>query len=261
LAKVDDSVGKVRALLADSDAKLRAIITDTAGLVADARGATSGLREDIPKITGDLRATSEQLRNLTGDPALRGALRNTEALTAEARDVLRDIRDITGDREVRDNVRKTVGGLRSSAEAIDRGLSAAKAFRPSAAADVFYGTRGSLWRSDLELALHGAKRSYHVELGNVTSSPAWGVQLGQRLAREDLRVRYGFHRGKLGAGLDWAVDPKLKVRADLYHPNDPRLNARVSYGFSRNLTGVFGVEDVWDKPSWLFGVQLGRSGP
>ncbi len=259
MANTDASVKKIRALLDDSDADLRA-------MVADARKTVSTVKESVEPLAGNLREASDNLKTasknvaeLTGDPTTKQILSNVERTTAEARELIGDVRALTADPKVQEDIRATAHHLRSVTERVDDGLGGVKSFRPSAFADVYYVPDTSSWRGDVNVSIQGKGRtSYHVGMDNVTNDPVWNLQLGKSILTPDLRVRYGFYRGQLGLGADYRLWPGARLKTDYFNFGNPQFNARFTYKTPFGLTGLVGVEDVFDRFDWTWGIQLGR---
>ncbi len=266
LTKVDDSVGRVRDLLARSDAKLQGIIDDTRAVMGDARTTMGAVRESVVPLTGNLREAGEHLntasRNvagMTGDPATRQILANVERATAEARELLADLRSLTGDPKLQEDLRATTRHVRSVSEKLDHTFGGVTSLQPSGFVDAYYGTRRGLWHADVNGSLRTGKRtSLHFGLDDVTHRSVVNAQLGRSLFGSDLRVRYGFYRGRLGLGADYTVDPRMRFRADVYGFEHTRFNLKFTYRTPFGASGLVGVDDLTRRPDWLFGLQLGR---
>jgi ABC-type transporter Mla subunit MlaD len=266
LDHLNQTVGDLHNLFAESDDKLKGIVDDTHRMVASARDTMDSVHRSIGPLTENLRTSSDNIaaasgniRELTGDPALRQTLGNFERMSAEGTELMRDLRGMTSDPALQDDVRATVHSLRSSSERLEHTLSSASSYKPSFSADVYYIPDRSDWQSDLNLSVTTkGKLSYHVGADNVTRDPVLNAQLGRSLLGQDMTFRYGFYRSKLGVGADYRLSPTMRVRTDYYDFEDPHFNARFYYRLPMGLTGQVGIEDAFDQFDWTFGVQLGN---
>lgn len=69
-------------------------------------------------------------------------------------------------------------------------------------------------------------------------------------------LRYGVYASKPGVGVDYALAPRVGLRADVFGLNDPRFDARLGMDLGRSVTGWFGVDRVFERNSPSIGVTI-----
>lgn len=270
LEQVNAAVADARGVLEQSDQQLQGILANANTASANVRDITGDLRTNLGPITENLTATSESLRaasgnvaNLTGDERLTQILDNLNATATEARGMMQDVRQITGDQQIQQDIRQTTASVRSLTTSLDESLGSIASYRPRVYTDVYYVPDESRWQGNVSVdVLTRGPSSYHVGADDLTNDPRWSAMLGSRFRRWDnLRARYGFYRGKLGVGADWFIDPRASLFANVYDFEDPQVDLRFTYRLPWGLTGLVGVEDVFDTFDWTWGVRLGRDFP
>ncbi|MGE0001067.1 MAG: MlaD family protein [Fimbriimonadaceae bacterium] len=69
-------------------------------------------------------------------------------------------------------------------------------------------------------------------------------------------LRYGVYASKPGVGVDYALAPKVGLRADVFGLNDPRFDARLGIDLGRSVKGWFGIDRVFERNSPSLGVTI-----
>lgn len=215
------------------EADVRAALTSlrvSAANLADASAAAKALLQD-PQVNEDLRGTIREGRRLVATGA--------EAVVKADRSLDRVDRTIGRVGELTDSIRPTAVRSRATLEAnADAGLRADYEF------DLQYGPQhDNFWRI-------GVRDVGDAE--TISLQRAWPVGRGSR-------ARAGSMGNQLGVGYDFWLDRRLGIEADLYDPNDLRLDLRALYGLSANSDLLFGVTKVGAGTEPFIGVRIRSS--
>ncbi|MBI2298372.1 MAG: hypothetical protein HYU66_05365 [Armatimonadetes bacterium] len=269
--EVREMVASNREYVDNITAKVSATVDDLRGAIA-ARAAT-GERDAILRLVERTRCRRQEtfaqfhanvaeatkhVSELTGDPATQQILHNLERTTSELREMVADLRHVTGDPQMQEDVKTSVHNVRTATEGFNNTFGRLRDYKPFATADVYYVPDQNTWRGDLNVDLAaGHRNSFHVGMDNITHDPVVNAQLG-RLIFPKLRFRYGFYRSQLGVGADYDFWPGARLRTEFYRFEDPNLITKFTYRTPWGFTGLVGVEDIFDKFDWTFGVQFGK---
>ena len=67
-------------------------------------------------------------------------------------------------------------------------------------------------------------------------------------------LRYGAHAGTEGLGVDYSLAPRLRLSADVFNANKPRLDALGKYEFRKGYDLWFGFDRIFDRNGFTIGL-------
>lgn len=273
--------GDVRTLVAQNRVEIGRIISnvdsasrDFAVLSRDIRRMVTTGRPDIDRTLANVRTASEDFasfsRNLrrtfegTGENEL-GELISSVKLTAENLAVVSEqlrvlAEDETLSTQIRETIESTAEAARGAAEIVERvgrivgvGRTSPEALRTAApVSDVGSQLDGLIRSEDKSLRLDynyrfagPGDRFYRIGVFDLGHKPRLNAQIGEVVDGESA-YRYGIYASRLGIGYDRILGNNLRVNLDLYHPSDPRLEAKLRYDFAPNLGIWAGTDDLFD---------------
>lgn len=129
--------------------------------------------------------------------------------------------------------------------------------QPSYQMDVTRDLKDNRWRSDLTVSAPVKGGRVYAGLWDAFEGNRVTLQLGKPFG-EGNEFRYGIFASKPGLGVDYRLAPKTFLRGDLFDINDPRLDLRVRYEFSKDYVGWVGVNRLFDSNSIALGVGVRR---
>lgn len=118
------------------------------------------------------------------------------------------------------------------------------------------GERGTL-RTDVSASVPLGRETLELGMFDAFESNKINAQLRRSLA-EGLDVRYGVYASKLGVGVQYRLAPSLGLRGDLYGLNDPTLDLRLRYDFSRSIHGWLGLNSAFNRNTPMIGFGIRR---
>ena len=121
--------------------------------------------------------------------------------------------------------------------------------------DAMANTRDGNVRIDYNINLPSGKdRFYRLGLFGIGDNTRLNLQAGRALSPAS-DLRYGLYASRLGVGYDRDFSKRFGMRADLFDVNDPHLQIEGLYSFSDSLGMIVGVDNVFDDPGALLGIQ------
>jgi phospholipid/cholesterol/gamma-HCH transport system substrate-binding protein len=244
----------------DSVTRMKGVTAQIEGLVGDARGALKSAPEiaanlkqfsaDLPTIVKPFKEVATNLQQVTADlPTIMKPFKEiapqTAADVAQITKTLRAVSDdLSGLTHRFSNTGKAVGTTKLDTEArVMGGVGPGK-------------TGNSNFRSDLNFDVRIRDSMLRAGVADVGQGNTLNLQYGNRLGK-DLWLRYGVLQSQAGVGLDYRLNPDLRLSGELFDPNDLGFNAVAEYrlrplGNAWWLTG--GAYNVFSNPSVAAGV-------
>ena len=255
-------------------------------LLASGKGNLDELRQSLLNIFDRLDTTLDdantvvkKLTEQVTDPRLQSSLQETLDLgrttLARFNQIAADIHQISGDPRLQSDLKTSVTNLqnatKSGSEAVEKVNTLlgnfsgkdGKAKKFSAPKTELFvnaseGIDPGIFRADVEGRLFlGSKSFLQAGVYDLGQSSRFNLQLGNR-PNERLNLRYGLFASKLGAGVDYRLNPVTSFRADLYDTRTPHLDIRGIFRVNNNASLWIGGDSVFDRPSARFGIQLTR---
>lgn len=248
--------------------------------------AFSALVED-PVLAEDIRASIKHIKDATAkanelmtsldtlvnDPELRASIEttllNVEHISRTGTEIAENTRQITNDgkivsakaieladraNELAEEAKRVLEKLREFAEQLPREFRVA---RPSFRLESARNTERGLFQTDVIVEYPLTQRaSLFAGVFDATESNLLNLQYG--LHRGDILLRYGIYASKPGFGVDWQVVPWVLLSADLFDPNEPRLDARARFSFGKDWYFYMGASRIFDRNEPLIGLGVKR---
>jgi ABC-type transporter Mla subunit MlaD len=256
---MDDLIGSSKGNLKDLGTKLASLLDHLDGTVQDVNTVVQKLTEQVT------------------DPHLQQSLQDTADLArgtlARFNQIASDIHTLTGDPELQGDLKRSVASL---ANMTDKGTHAVqkvdqllgsitgangKPRVPSLpkfdiTASVGEQLNPSRMRIDLNARAAMGKRGLldfgFYDLGQDTRL---NLQAGTRIS-DKFDLRYGLYASKLGAGLDYQLNPTTSFRADVWDTNRLRLDVRGQVRVNKNASFWIGSDNIFRTPIPMVGVEL-----
>jgi phospholipid/cholesterol/gamma-HCH transport system substrate-binding protein len=256
------------AQLKEGVSALRALAEDPL-LAEDVRTAVRGIRDATTKANELLT----DLDALINDPQLRASIEttllNVEQISRTGTEIAENTRQITSDgkivsakaieladraNELAEEAKRVLEKLREFAEQLPREFRVA---RPSFRLESARNTERGAFQTDVivEYPLT-QKASLFAGVFDATEGNLLNLQYG--LQRGSSTLRYGIYASKPGLGVDWQVVPGVLLSADLFDPNDPRLDARARFSFGKDWYLYMGANRIGDRNEPLIGLGVKR---
>ncbi|MCL6624077.1 MAG: hypothetical protein K6T17_05595, partial [Fimbriimonadales bacterium] len=256
------------AQLKEGVSALRALAEDPL-LAEDIRTAVRGIRDATTKANELLT----DLDALINDPQLRASIEttllNVEQISRTGTEIAENTRQITSDgkivsakaieladraNELAEEAKRVLEKLREFAEQLPREFRVA---RPSFRLESARNTERGAFQTDVivEYPLT-QKASLFAGVFDATEGNLLNLQYG--LQRGSSTLRYGIYASKPGLGVDWQVVPGVLLSADLFDPNDPRLDARARFNFGKDWYLYMGANRIGDRNEPLIGLGVKR---
>ena len=258
---MDDLIGSSKGNLKDLGTKLTSLLDHLDGTVQDVNTVVQKLTEQVT------------------DPHLQQSLQDTADLArgtlARFNQIASDIHTLTGDPELQGDLKKSVANLAAmtdkgthAVQKVDQMLgkitdASGKPRLPSIpkfalTADVAEQLNPSRMRIDLNARTNFGKRSLlDVGLYDFGQDTRLNLQAGTRIS-DNLDLRYGLYASKIGAGLDYQLNPNTSFRADLWNTNKLRLDVRGQVRVNKNASFWIGSDNIFRTPIPMVGVQLNQ---
>lgn len=280
-ARIDRLVAGNEARLSEALAKGNRILANVDALLIDARRQAGdlNLKQKLDRLTNELEATLKAGNKLVADmnafvtdPQLREPLQqvmaNTKTMSDSGVKIAANAEEISKNgitlsekaieltekaSALADDVAELLQSFKESIERLPKGAGGKLQVEGS----LFRETEPNRWRTDVDVSFPYDGRTVHVGLYDALETNRVNLQMESRL-RPNLAARYGVYASKAGAGLDLDVSPRLRLRTDLYNPNDPRFDVRLRYAPTGSIIGWAGVDDVGGRNAPTLGVGIRR---
>lgn len=255
------------------------------GLIADMRSVAAENRDEVNRTTSSLASAMANLdiasRHI--EEFLSGAGRgDLSAIVANLKDASSDIRqaslsakDITGDAAMKDdlqasirNVRETTEAAKAIVERVSRAVGAKapadtpgpKPPRPPTGTgpqlDFLYDSDRGKLRTDLNFTYQLPTGTFF-RLGahDLGEDAKLNLQAGKTV-KPGHAFRGGLYQSRLAIGYDWQASDRWTLKADVYRPNEPRVDIKGLIDLSPEYGGWLGVEDIGGSNRAVAGLQL-----
>lgn len=260
-----------------------AISQNMAAVFADpgTRSKLEGLLANLHQSSVDLSKTMARVEALMADEQIATDVRATVSKLRESAESLADltahVEQVMTDPELTQDVRATVKSARVAAESgaaaaakadasldrvdrtMDRLSEATRAFRPTDARSraSLTGSTGSGLRFDWDLDLQYGKHHndfWRVGVHDIGDAERLDLQRSFPLGT-GARGRVGVFANKLGVGYDFWQDRRLGVEAELWDPNELRLDVRGVYEVAPRADLLFGLESIGEGTDPFVGLR------
>lgn len=249
-----------------------AISQNLAAVFADpqTRNKLDSLLANLHQSSVDLSKTMARVEALLADQQLEADVRATVSKLRESAESLARLtahtEELLTDPELTEDIRGTIKSARVAAESgaaaaakadasldrvdrtMDRLSEATRAFRPVEARSraTLSGNTGSGLRFDWDLDLqYGSDRNDFWRVGAHDIGDAERLDLQRSFPLgTGARGRVGIFANKLGVGYDFWQDRRLGIEAELWDPDDPRLDLRGVYQVTPKADLLFGLEGI-----------------
>lgn len=240
----------------------QALLEDGRGLVSTSRGAIDRISAQIgdEAMWTDMRGTVSQLRKAMDDLSAiteHGREVFTDpALTDDLRASLHQVRQIT-DRGVA-LVDQAGESLRRVDATMDRVTGVTSQLKPSkfmgwAALQAGDGTG---LRADVNADLYFGSSTDFWRLGVYDLGDGERLNLQRGLGMGDgSALRLGIFANKLGLGCDYLFSPSLGFEAEVWDPDDPRLDARALWRLGTDWDLFVGADDIFSQTQPFVGLR------
>lgn len=259
--------------------EINSFVKDIRGAAAYNRGNIDSLIANANGIAKSLNRTANTLNQLVDNPQNRGEIRNTvdsirraasniEKISSEATLISSDIRNVTGDKEIKDNLKSIVENTKVISGTFAKTLSipgqdAEKdkekdkkdrlniEFRSEVLGKLTYQFNNPSSTPAFEvignfnmLAHTGFANFPFVQLGieEIGARNQLNIQAGF-YPLDNLRVRLGILRGKLGVGGNYLIEKSnTDIIAEFYDIGSPHIR----FGVLQNIYKEYGLSAYWD---------------
>ncbi|MGE5530941.1 MAG: MlaD family protein [Bacteroidota bacterium] len=275
--------------MAETTANIRKVTEDIATIsdsMAQALGqpetreAIQGALEHLHQSTENLAAATDQAAKLVGEE---GAGKDIREALARLREAATSISNITctyekllTDPSFTQDVRQTVASAREAAEAGARAIKKAECsldrvdetmesvskvtgiFSPDAVRTTMSleASEDNALRADLKVDLqYGKQRNRFWRVGVRDVGDAETLILQRSFASGKNGMRVGIYGNKVGVGYDLNPQKRLGLEAELWNPEDLRLDLRGKYDLSSNADVLFGFNQIGEGTDPFVGLR------
>ncbi|MCH8273219.1 MAG: MCE family protein [Armatimonadetes bacterium] len=289
IAETGALMKEARGLIAENRDTLRSALENSALAVADLRRGIQAVNEIVgdPRVGENVRtmlatlqetaARAEELvanlNDLVTDPDLRAAIEttmmNVEDISRTGVAIAENTRQITADgkvvsakaieladraNEIADEATALLRRLSEFVEQLPKELRLPRTtFRLETARNL----DENVFQTDV-LVTYPVKEGAALYGGmfDITESNLMTLQYGQHYGSSVLR--YGIYASKPGIGVDWQFLPAVNISADLFNPNDLRLDVRARLGLGTEWYGWIGVNRLFGANEGMVGIGVKR---
>ncbi|MBL8059970.1 MAG: MCE family protein [Chthonomonas sp.] len=244
--------GKLEAQMNGLIAEMNATMRESNLLIADLRKTVNDpeLRDPMKDILANTKAMSDSGTKIAADAELMA--KNGVTVSEQAITVMDKASKLADElSEVLKKFNETLGGVAGLASG-GKGVG-----KIDTEFGLTYESEPRELRTDFEAStVLGGSRLY-LGLYDAFETNGLIAQIGRPIsARSDLR--YGVYAGKPGLGVSYRLAPGAILRGDLFDINNPRFNARARIDFNKEISGWFGVENIFDDPYPTIGFSIRR---
>jgi len=254
---------------------LQAVTVEVRKLVAsgELQGKTTALLDTLQGAVTEGKALVSDLRAMANDPQMKSqiheTLENVKVISASGTRVAADA-ELMAKNGVKVSEEATVLMKKANSLAdevdslikkfnktVDDITERGKGFSSGVQieATVMGETRPGRLRTDLNATIPIGQERLSLGLYDAFESNKVNLQFVRSFgSRTDLR--YGVYASKPGIGVDYALAPRVGLRADVFGLNDPRFDARLGIDLGRSVTGWFGLDRVFERNSPSLGVTI-----
>lgn len=245
------------------------------GLMADTRLAVQNLNATILQaqaLLGGFGGTSEQVNQALARAAT--LAERAEEITTNLAEATAGVRDITTDPELQCNIKEITRNLVTTTQQAEElltslnrkfgGTTCPPTPEQRSAVPGYGLTANALWNTDDGDYRFDANYTwladpdsfYRIGAYNIGENTRLNLQGGMILDPRNA-FRYGLYASRLGVGYDYRLTRNMRLSADLFRPNEPELELRGIWDFSRHFSLYGGLQDVFesDNRDILLGVQ------
>lgn len=245
---------------------IQTLTTSLNEILDDAQPRMEGIFENVEDITENIEAATTEITDLLTDPELSESIKtsiaNLEMATDSVLKTIEEIESLITDEEVQDDIKAVLSGARETIEKASETLDTAKgAFDTFSDTDfggefrIRYLPDPDRFASDLQFNFDpggGNPFFYEIWLEDIGETDDLSFQLGYPF-REGWQGRVGVKRGRIGVGFDYDSG-LLKIKGDIYNPNDLHFDLYGSWAISDDLSFVLGFEDISKEDLFLLGI-------
>jgi hypothetical protein len=114
--------------------------------------------------------------------------------------------------------------------------------------------RGSDIRVDVDWTIPWRDRTfYRIGARDIGESTGLNLNIGRMLG-ENSDFRYGLYASKAGIGYDYRLDDRTAFGLDVYRPNNPDMEFRLTHRPTKDWEIIVGMDRAFDDAGFLFGI-------
>lgn len=245
------------------------LITDNLRMATESLNrVSSGSEGDLRAIVQNLRATSDDMRQVVGtanrmmatiDDNGKGAedirqmLSDMKSVISRMDKITASVEGLATDPQTISDVKATIRNASETSEKINRLLGGGKSSGQEkgetsekkktssrsffeGGADFSHSPDEGDWRGDANISIGGDR---YVRIGAQDIGEDNHLELQGGVWKGPIGFRAGVFESRLGVGVDWQASKRLKVSVDGYDPNDFQYRVRGEYGIT-DKTSIFG---------------------
>jgi phospholipid/cholesterol/gamma-HCH transport system substrate-binding protein len=275
--------------MAEAGANIRNVTEDIASISdnlaqvlahPDTRKAIQDAMDNLRKSTENLATVTGQASKMFGEDGggkdIREALARLREAATSVSNITCTYEKLLTDPSFTCDVRQTVASARQAAESGARAIEKAecsldrldetmesvtrvtKVFSPEAVRTTtsLEGSRDSALRADFKVDLqYGKQRNRYWRVGIRDVGDAETLILQRSFGSGKNGVRAGIYGNKVGVGYDVNPQKRLGLEADLWNPEDLRLDMRGTYRLSPKADALFGFNEIGEGTDPFVGVR------
>lgn len=236
-------------------------------MITNMDAASSQINQLVTHANRLLSQTSETLDQGKALQNLTETLANLKTATEKLNAIEEDVRAITGDKTVQADLRTTVKNVAAASghtnELITRlnelsGGHTSHQNQFSSQLVFWENFRANQFRTDFDLsAPYGTQNYIRAGVRDLTGDNHLNFQVGQRY-NDRASMRAGVYDSKVAIGLDYKLYGTDVLTADLYDPNDLKLDLRQRIQLGQGTALWLGMENIPKSPGFAAGFELSK---
>ncbi len=207
------------------------------------------MSNELDASLSSLRRISEDIEEITNDPEIKAGVKNAVKLTNE---VLEEAKGTMG--EIRGTLSNVEDKFADIEKLTDIDVSGRLTGRFINNSNPKQGQDENLALADVEVKMATQKGFIQVGVDGIGEESELNLQ-GGRVVNNDLSLRGGIIRGKIGAGLDYDIGNSV-WSIDGYNPNDLKMNSYLRFKLGDDYSIKVGAEDIFGDTNFSAGVAI-----
>ncbi len=280
-------VADLREVTSSNRQKIDNAVTSLAGAALQLEGALTDIREitkgqarkDLEATIANVKDASDNFRNVMNDirnlastdnqNEIKTIVANIKSASENLNKASKSISEIADDKTISDNLRATISNAKEATEqakelmtSLNKKLGGKKAepvnksspVRSGLTVDTIDRVRSGDLRVDVDYTLPSSDQNfYRIGIKDIGESSKLNLQKGTMLSG-NADFRYGIHSSRIGIGCDLNFDKRTSFLIDLYRPNNPDLEFKLTHKLANDWDIVVGMDRCFDDASLLLGV-------
>lgn len=248
----ESAFAELRGLVKNTDQ----VAVETALLIKDARGVTGAIRgEDLALMVKDLQAMSRGLRQtyqavvndgqLVEDTA--AVVANLRALSERVNAIATQAETVVADPKLKEDLKEIVSSSRNMLQSFGGPSFTPPLLSPRFdAALVQDSTRPTAYlNGNFNFGLRAGSNEFQVGVEEIGEQNLWNLSWGKPgFFAPEVGFHLGMVRSKIGAGLDWEVNPALVLQGQVYNPLSPNVRLGAMW-YPDWLGDKYGLTGQW----------------